>query len=231
MAITNEQSQENTLKQEALTVTQQSAMVRIVDQSTYNLATSLLLGSIIPFRKKWQEYWGPLKKAAWDAHKAVMDKFNEGDQPAEAAEREIKHKILAWDREQERIRQEQQRKAQEEAERKEREDRLAAAIAAETSGATEEEVEEIVSAPVQAIAAPVAPTYARAAGVSTAENWKCVVTDMKKLCLAVAKGKVSVEYVLPNQTALNARARADKLTMNIPGCMAKNEGRVSGRIR
>lgn len=231
MAITIEKAQEDSLKQEALTVTQQAAAIKIVDQPSYDQAASLLLEKVLPFRKKWAEYWEPLKKAASDAHKAICAKFNEGDEPAARAEREIKLKIRAWDEEQERIRQEAQRKAQEEAEKKEREDRLAAAIAAETSGATEEEVEQIVSAPIAVVAAPVAPTYARASGISSRENWKCHVLNIKQLCLAVAKGQVSAEYVLPNFTALNARAKADKGTMRIPGCIAKNEGTISGRTK
>src|SRR5208337_4151275 len=139
MPITIEQVQEENLKQEALTVTQKAALVKITDQPSYDSATALLLEQIIPFRKRWAEYWEPLKKSAWDAHKAIMAKFNDGDAPAEKAERQVKGAIRVWDDEQERIRQELQRKAQEEAERKEQEERLAAAVIAEESGATEEQ--------------------------------------------------------------------------------------------
>jgi hypothetical protein len=231
MSTAIEQAQENVLKQEALTVTEQAAAIVIVDQATYDRAAALVLKQIIPWRRKWAEYWDPLKKTSWDAHKAIVTKFNEGDEPAAAAEAALKLKLRAWDDEQETIRQQQQREAQEAAERKEQEDRLAVAVAAETSGATKEEVADIIDAPVQAVAQPVAPTYSRAAGLSTRDNWKCVVTDMKKLCAAVAKGQVSVEYVMPNFTALNARARADKKTMNIPGCVSRNEGTMSGRTK
>ena len=222
---------EQELKQEALTVVQQAALVKITDQASYDNATSLLLEHIIPFRKRWSEYWEPLKKTAWDAHKAIMAKFNDGDTPAEKAERIVKSEIRRWDDEQERIRQELQRKAQEEAERLEQEERLAAAVVAEESGATEEQVEQIVSTPAVAVAAPVAPTYQQAQGVSKRENWKCRVLDMKKLCAAIGKGQVPVMYVEPNDTALNARAKADKQTLNIPGCQAYNEPIISGRTR
>ena len=222
---------EQGLKEQALTVIEQAAMVKITDQPTYNSASSLLLEQIIPFRKRWAEYWEPLKKAAWEAHRSVVAKFNEGDQPAERAEKMVKEEIRKWDEIKERERQELQRKAQEEAERLEQEERLKAAVAAEQAGAMPDEFEEMLNAPIVAVAAPVAPTYEKASGVSVRENWVAVVTDIKKLCLAVAKGQVSAEYVLPNQKALNARARADKRTMNIPGCVAKNEPIVSGRTR
>lgn len=223
--------QEKELKQEALTITQQAALIKITDQPSYDCATSLLLEQIVPFRKKWDEYWSPLRKAAWDAHKAVMAKFNQGDEPAAQAERVVKAEIARWDQAQERIRQEAQRKAQEEAEKAEREARLDAAVVAEQAGASEEQIEEIVSAPIAVVAAPVAPTYAKTSGVSVRESWHCNVVNIKQLCAAVAKGQISVEYVQPNTSALNARARADKGTMRIPGCVAVKESIVAGRIK
>lgn len=224
--------QEQELKQEALTVTQKAALVRITDQPSYNQATVLLLETIIPFRKRWAEYWNPLKKAAHDSWKGITAKFEEGDAPAAQAEKIVKSAIVAWDSEQERIRQEQQRKAQEEAEREAKEKQMAAAIAAEQSGATKEEVDDIFDAPVAVVAAPVAPTYQRAAGISKMrDNWSAEVTDLSKLVKAVAAGKVSYEYLLPNQVALNARAKADKSTMNIPGVVARNVPVIAGRVK
>jgi hypothetical protein len=230
MATTIDQEQE--LKQEALTVTQKAALVKITDQPSYDSASALLLEQIIPFRKRWAEYWNPLKKAAYDSWKAITAKFEEGDAPAAQAERVVKAAIVAWDMEQERIRQEAQRKAQEEAERLAKEEQLKAAIAAEQAGASKEQVDDIFSAPVAVVAAPVAPTYQRAAGISKMrENWSAEVTDIAKLVKAVAAGKVSYEYILPNQVALNARAKADKSTMNIPGVIARNIPVIAGRVK
>lgn len=223
--------QEQELKQEALTVTQEAALVKIVDQESYNSATYLLLERIIPFRKKWFSYWETLRVPAYAAYKGIMDKFNEGDKPAESAERMVKAEIRRWDDQQARIQQELQRKAQEEAEAQEREERLKAAVLAEQSGATAEEVDAIVESPVAVVAAPVEPTYQKALGVSGRDNWKCRVTSIKDLCKAVAAGKVPVTYVLPNESVLNARAKADRETLNIPGCVAYNERIISGRGR
>jgi hypothetical protein len=222
---------EQELKQEALTVVQQASLVKIVDQQSYDNAASLLTEQIIPFRKRWENYWAPLKKAAWDAHKSIMGRFNEGDEPAAKAERLVKDAIRVWDNDQARIQQERQRKAQEEAERREREDRLAEAVMAENSGAAADQVTAILEAPVTAVAAPVQPTYAKAAGVSGRDNWKCRVVDMKKLCAAIGKGLVPANYVEPNDQVLNARAKADKETMNLPGCVPFNDRTISGRAR
>jgi hypothetical protein len=78
---------------------------------------------------------------------------------------------------------------------------------------------------------PVQPTYQKASGVSTRENWKAKVTDIKKLCGAIAKGTVPITYVLPNESVLNARAKADRQTLNIPGVQAYNEPIISGRSK
>lgn len=231
MAITIEQAQEENLKQEALTVVQRAALVKIVDQQTYDAAAVLLTEKIIPFRKRWKEYWEQLRKPAYEAYQAVLDKFSEGDKPAERAEKQVKAAIRDWDIEQERIRQELQRKAQEEAEERERQERLAAAVMAEDSGASVEEVEAITAAPVIVVAPPVEPTYQKVSGVSRRANWKCKVTDLKKLCAAIGRGQVPTEYVIPNESALNARAKADKGTLNIPGCVAYDDPIVSGRAK
>jgi ATPase subunit of ABC transporter with duplicated ATPase domains len=211
---------ESALRQE-LTVVQQAAVVKISDQVSYEAATKLLLERILPFRKRWEAYFEELRKPAFDAYQAVLKKFKEGDEPAEKAERYLKTEISRWDSEQERIRQELQRKAQAEAERQERERLVAEAVFAEEAGATDAEV----------VAEPVAPTYERVSAISKRENWKCRVTDIKALCKAIGAGKVPVNYVIPNETVLNARAKADKETLNIPGCVPYNEPVIAGRTR
>lgn len=224
-------TQEAELKQQALTVTERAKLVKISDQDTYDAATSMLLQEIIPFRKRWKDYWETLRVPAYAAYQGILSKFNEGDRPAEAAERQVKAEIRRWDEEQQKILEERQRQAQAEAERQAEEERLHAAIVAEESGATDQEVASIVDAPVAVVAAPVQPTYAKAAGVSKRDNWKAKVTNMKDLVKAVAAGKVPLEYLLPNEQALNARAKADKQTLNIPGVIAWNDSIVSGRTR
>jgi len=222
---------EQELKQESLTVIERAKIVRIVDQPSYDQACSLLIDRIKPFRKRWAEYFDAMKKPAYAAYKAVLDKFNEGDAPLEKAEKQVKDEIRRWDQEQERKRQELQRQAEEAARKAEEDERQIAAAVAEESGATEEEVAEIANAPIAVVAKPVEPLYQKASGVSTREVWSARVVDIKALCLAVAKGKAPVSYIEPNMVALNARARADRQTMNVPGVAAIKDNIVSGRTR
>lgn len=222
---------EEEIKQEALTVVEQAKAIVISDQSSYDQACSLLLDQIKPFRKRWLAYWSELKNPAWAAYQAIQKKFTEGDHPLELAECQVKDEIRRWDDAQEKIRQELQRKAEEDARKAEVEERLRIAAMAEESGATEEEVNAIVDTPVTAVAPPVERTYQKASGIGMRENWKARVTDMKKLCAAIAKGTVPVSYVMPNESVLNARAKADRGTMNIPGVVPYNDPVISGRSR
>lgn len=217
------------LKMQSITLVSAAEAVRIVDQDSYNVACALLLTSIKPFRSRWKAYWEEVKKPAYETYKAIQKKFTDGDEPLERAERSIKAEIAKWDAEQERLRQEKQREAELAARKAEEEERLRIATLAEESGATKEEIDAIVDAPVTVVAPPVEPTYQKASGVSTRENWKCRVVDIKKLCAAIAKGTVPATYVLPNEAVLNARARADKATLNVPGVVAYNQPIVSGR--
>ena len=81
--------QEQELKQQALTVVERAKIVKIQDQDRYDdSATSLLLNDIIPFRKKWEADGIVFPRIAfYSTYKGILNKFNEGDKPAEVAER------------------------------------------------------------------------------------------------------------------------------------------------
>lgn len=222
---------EEQIKTEALTIVERSKIVKVVDQWSYDQACSLLLDQIKPFRKRWEEYWSEPKKLAYSAYKAILAKFQEGDEPLERAERQVKDELARWTAEQERKRQELQRQAEAAARKAEEEARAIEATVAEDSGASPEEVEAIVSAPILTVAPPVEVTYQKAGGLSMRDNWGARVTDIKKLCAAIAKGTVPVSYVEPNMTALNSRAKADKNTMNVPGVIAINTPVMAGRMK
>jgi gas vesicle protein len=226
--------QEQELRSEALTIQQKSA-IKIVNQQTYNQAADALK-QVKGFRNRWKAYWEPLRENAYSSYKAIMDKIREGDDPLAQAERSLKNSILDWDeaqrREQERLQAEAQRKAEADEEAK----RAQLAFEMEESGADEAAIEEVVSAPVVAVAAPVAPTYQKASGVSTRANWVCVVTDVKALCKAIGAGKLKLSAEDTQATAeffgslLKHRAVSDKETMDIAGCKAENKPIIAGRF-
>jgi hypothetical protein len=185
----------------------------------------------VDLRKEAIEHHAPIKAATHAAHKAACDAEAKILKPIEEAERLVKRVISDWNTEQQRIQRERERLAREEAERIRMEEIEAAAVEAESQGASVEEVTAIIEQPMVAAYVAPAPTYQKAKGVSAAEIWSAEVFDMKALCLAIAQGKVSVQYVSPNHTALNQRARAEKQTMTIPGVRAvpQSSVRIGGR--
>jgi hypothetical protein len=203
----------------------------ITDQLSYDNAASLLLEVIKPMRRKLADYWTPLKESAYRSYKLILDKYGDMDKPMEVAEMQVKAALSKFTQQQEIIRQAEQRKAQLEAERIEREEKEKHALEAIDAGLPEDQVEAMLAAAPVAVAPVLAPTYVKATGVSMRDNWQARVTDLKKLCAAVAKGTVPVTYVLANESALNARAKADKETLNIPGVQAINNPVVSGRTK
>lgn len=228
--ITNVNNEEQ-LTQTALTVVKRAALVKITDQQSYDSAAELLTAVIKPTRKAWTEYWEDVKKPLREAVNKVQAKFKNGDDKLAAAEQSVKMSIFTWDQEQDRIRQERQRKADEKAQRDVEAKKAALAVELEGSGMTDEDIEAAVASVPEVVAAPVQETYQNAAGISMRDNWSCEITDIKALCKAIGAGKVPTNYVLPNETALNARARADKGTMVLPGCKAVNKPVVAGRGR
>jgi hypothetical protein len=182
------------------------------------------------FKKQWTDFWEPLREKAYESYKGILDKLKEGTDPLDSAERQIKNALLTWDDQQRRLQEERQREAQRKAEEEEEARRAQLAFELEEADAPEEEIEQVVSAPIVAVAPPV-ETYQKASGISRRENWVCEVIDLKKLAKAVGAGKVPVDYILPNMTALNARAKADKSTMDVPGCKAKDNPIIAGRTK
>jgi exonuclease VII large subunit len=228
---------EEKIKQQAITVIEQANAITITNQDSYNAACDLLTTRIKPMRKEWASYWEDIKKPMREAMNKVQAKFKDADDKLEAAEKKIKAEIVRFDNEQARIQEELQRKAQEEAQRIEDAKRTETAVELQDQGISEEEIEQFLEAPSTAIAAPVAPTYQRASGISKRENWKARVVNVKDLCKTIGAGKLKFAPSDEKKVAeffeglLSTRAKADKQTLNIAGVVAYNDPIVAGRAR
>ena len=89
---------------------------------------------------------------------------------------------------------------------------------AEASGASADEIQAMIEMPRPApVAVAVAPTYESVRGISTQKRYRADVHDIRALCRAIGEGKVPVNYVTANTTALNAAARAAREMLAIPG--------------
>lgn len=178
----------------------------------------LRLSEIKGIRKRWTDYWKPLKEAAKAAHSAICAKENEGTIIMDQAESAVKGKVLAWQQVERAKADEAQRKAQaaaDEAARRERERLEKEASKLKTPELRQERLEQAaaIAAPVIAVEAPVATT----AGTSTRQTWKAECIDMASLISAAAQGSVAASLLAFDQKAADAFARATKGRTSIPG--------------
>lgn len=187
--------------------------------------------------KKRLAITGPINKAL----KEVNALFKPAKDWVSKAEKLIKSKLLAFQREQERIARKLQVEADERARKEQeaaREERLRleeAAIEAEWMGATEEAEElreeaevqeevEVLEAPIVVSAAP------KIEGITTRKTWKAKVTDKLLFVQHVAnKRNDLIGLIKIDQSALNAQARLLKEDLDIPGIKAVPEETIVAR--
>lgn len=147
-----------------------------------------------------------------NAKKAVMDLFRPASEKLEAAEKNVNSAILNYTAEQERIRRENEEKlrrqaaVEEEKKRKalqERADKAEAKGKADKAAELRQQAEEVhVEAPV------IASNVDKVEGLSFREDWKAKVISINA---------VPREYLVVDESRLNALARATKGSLVIPG--------------
>ena len=180
-----------------------------------------LLKEIKTRAKHVEEFFAGMKQSAYDAWKIVVAKEKAFLDPLAAAEKAIKSKVIVFEQEAQRKRDEQARLAQAQAEakaRKEREDLEKRAQKAQEQGKTERA--EALKAQVdnvapQAVFTP--PEPARVQGTAFKKTWVAEVTDLPTLLKSIAEGRAPLGIISINQSALNAYAKGTKGTMVVPG--------------
>lgn len=227
----DEQSMEEQLRAQALMVSTNAGILAITDQSTYDKACTFLTETLKPIAKRIEEYFNPDIARAHALHKSLNAKKNALLEPIEDAEMKVKRLIGTWTAEQRRIQEDAQRKAAEEQRKRDEEAKLQVAIEAEERGATEEEKQVILDTPVFTPPPVAAPTFNKAQGISVKTRWKAQCDNLQLLCKAIGEGKVPVNLVEVNQSALNKMASIQESAFNVPGCKAYPEGNVAARAR
>jgi hypothetical protein len=228
--------------------------IAITDHASFGDAVEMLK-TVKAYLRKVADLFDPIDAAQIAARKTTIEQRKKLEQHALTAEKLLKDRMAAYEREVERQRQaaelaaqkererlEAEARAQAEAEQKrlqaeEDERRLAEAVKAEASGDVEsarrllEEptlVPTVMPAPV--FMPPVdAPSAPRAAGVTFTTTYTAEVTSLIDLVKAVAAGQQPVTLLLANQVALNGMARAQKLAMKVPGVRVKETRGVAAR--
>lgn len=212
---------------DALAWPDKARAVVITDADTYAAACGLLLG-IKDLRKKVADTFDPHVRRAFEAHRALVKEKAGAEAPLTEAERILKDSIVAYDREQERLRLEAQRKADEEARREEETRRLEQAALMETEGqefgdeAMVEEAHALISQPVTAVAAPVAKLTPKVSGVTLKKSYAFRIIDPTK---------VPNQYKVIDESKIRGVVRSLGMNANIPGVQVYEETSVAAGRR
>jgi len=209
------------VKAEAMTLPERAAAIgAIKSHDQYAQAGSLLL-AIKSMRKRVADAFGPIVRAAYEAHKVAKGKMTEAEAPLDVAESTVKRLMVAYDQEQERLRQEAQRAA-EEAARKAEEDRMLAEAEALAKGGETAAAEAVLESPVVAPPVIVAKSTPKVEGIQYREQWTYQVFDMSA---------VPREYLTLDEKKVGAVVRAMKGMTNIPGIRAISERVIAAGAR
>lgn len=190
----------------------------VIDQGSRNHAMEFLK-EIKGTANRIKEYWAPLKKQASDAHKAIVAREKKMLDPLEAKEKEVKAIVVAFDAEQERIRQAEQRRLQAEADAKAEAERQR--LLKEAAKLKTPELREERMAAAEAVIAPtvvVAPQVAKGAGEATVTRWKARLVDKDALIRSAAEGDwMAKSFLQFDQVAANKQAVASKNNIPVRG--------------
>jgi hypothetical protein len=220
------------------------AQAYTIDSPDMYQAAGEELRAIATKAKKLEETRLSLTRPLDESKKRIMDLFRGPLERLQAAEGVLRGSMLTWKREEDRKAEEARRKAEaeaqaererlarEQAEAEERARELAnqAAVvddpeerarleleafeASETAAtAAEQAAIAEVAPPVQAVV----PTTTKAAGISSRQTWKAEVVDKAALIRAAANDHSLMVYLLVDEKAVGAIARALKAETRIPG--------------
>jgi transcriptional regulator of heat shock response len=201
---------------QALTIPEKANAITITSAEDY-IKAGEFWKAIKELRDKVAKTFDPIIKKAHEAHKEAVAKKKEVDAPLEGAQKTVKGIMEIYDREQERIRQAEQRRLEEIARREEEERRLAEAIAAEEAmkaqGMTKEEAAKeataIIEEPVSVAPVVVAKAVPKMQGGPVYRTiWKYRIKDVNK---------IPRDYMIPDEVKIGQLVRALKKQTNIPG--------------
>lgn len=158
------------VEQETALVVREAEAFEIVNTASYEAAGAFLV-RVKNVRKQIDEVYGPHVKEAHRLHKNLVAAKKSHEQPLDNAERIVKGKVGNYQREQERIRREEEDRLRVIARKEAEERQLAEAAELEAQGRAEE-AEQVIEHPVVPPAVVVPSSVPKLKGVSTSTKWK-----------------------------------------------------------
>lgn len=218
----------STLAAETSLLVRDAEAITITDYDSYSAACDFGK-DVMRLKKKIIDFFAPRKQRWHEGH--AFECQSERDELAqpERAERIVKDKVIAW-RDAERERAEADRRQREaDATRLETERQLQRAIDAETGGAWREDVDEMLSEPIELPVVAMSRPAAKVAGVAAVKRW---TFDAASVDLAAVIRHIAAHPELTNLLALNTTAVRQMITaqrerFGVPGIRAYQAEDVS----
>lgn len=208
------------VSQKALTVPEQARAVKVVDAETYAQAGEILI-TIKGLRKEIGSAFDPIIKKAHEAHKEAKAQKDKAEAPLIEAENIIKPALAAYDRQQERIRREEEERQREIARKAEEDRRIREAEQAEKEGRNQE-AQAIIEEPVYVPPVVIEKTTPKVQGISMQKIWKFRIVN---------PALIPREYMVPDQVKIGGVVRATKGSVQIPGVEIYSEDIVKAGAR
>jgi len=210
----------NLVEDRAVSVPQQAQAFTVASNADMLRADELLI-TWRTLEAEVHEAFDGIVDKAHQAHKEAVAQRKRYLEPIEQGRAILKPKMAEWNKEQERIRQEEQRKAEEAARKRAEDEALEMAALAEKVGdnALADAIMEQPITPMPVFVPKLSPKTA----TRFQERWYAECVDIKALCRAIADGKQPIALIEPNMVALNKLAGALKGSMQIPGVVAKSK--------
>jgi hypothetical protein len=205
----------------------ETAVVTITDAGSYRSAADFLK-ELAAKKKQVESFFEPIKTMAHKLHKAICARERTLLAPLESADRVVRHALVAYDREQDRLRRIEEQRLQEEARQAEEARLLDEAAHLERQGESAlaaATVEAALSAPTPVVT--IASQTPQVAGVTTGEHWvaRPVNGDEARAVELLAKTG-NHAYLCLDTKKLAAYARMHKAAARLPGMVFSNEGKV-----
>ncbi len=220
------------ITQKAIVLAQEAQGLVVRDQQTANLAAELILAGK-EIVKKIRDYFAPLKKAADEAKRKLLDAEKAELQKVEPYLEKLQQSLTAWRIEQERKRREAEeavrraelerkrleedllRKAEEARRLEEEKKRLEGEEAARRAREELENraLEEAAAKEAQIISPPPVPEKPKTDGLTLRENWTFEIID---------ESLIPREYLVPDLVRIRKVVQTLKDKTNIPGVRAYN---------
>jgi hypothetical protein len=219
------------LERRVHTLADEARSLAVSDQESYDLAARRLLG-IVALKAEIVDHHAEMKSRSYEAWRSVIAAEKVLLDPVTEAERIYKNRLGAYQTEQERIAAAAREQAEAEARAWAAKQRESEIEQAEAAGADPEEVAALCAEPLPVvIAEPPPSSFTKAAGISTANNWKGECVSLPQLVRAIADSKANIGLVMANETAINQLARATRGTLAVPGIRFFNQPTVRASRR